>query len=291
MTVLYVILLAIIQGITEFLPVSSFGHLCIAENFMGMQHGPGVLLETMLHLGTLAAVFMTFQKDIRHILYEAFDMTFDLIGNASLYIHNRRTGDNLHYAKIVNSTYRKFTVLILLSTVPTVLLGYTSRRLVTLAAESRLVPGAGILITGIILLVIDLSRAGGSKTARDASYSSAMWIGICQGLSVFPGLSRSGMTISAGLMSGYSRSFAVKYSYIMSIPAIIGAMILELGQFGAAEMTAGLGVTYVLGMVIAAFVGALTIRELLKIVHRGRFRVLAVYCFVIGFVSLVISYM
>ena len=118
-----------------------------------------------------------------------------------------------------------------------------------------------------------------------------MWIGICQGLSVFPGLSRSGMTISAGLMSGYSRSFAVKYSYIMSIPAIIGAMILELGQFGSDEMTAGLGVTYVLGMVIAAFVGALTIRGLLKIVHRGKFRVLAVYCFVIGFVSLVISYM
>ena len=99
------------------------------------------------------------------------------------------------------------------------------------------------------------------------------------------------MTISAGLMSGYSRSFAVKYSYIMSIPAIIGAMILELGQFGSDEMTAGLGVTYVLGMVIAAFVGALTIRGLLKIVHRGKFRVIAVYCFVIGFVSLVISYM
>ena len=95
MTVLYVILLAVIQGITEFLPVSSFGHLCIIENFLGMDHGPGVLLEAMLHFGTLAAVLFTFQKDIRHILYETLDILMDLVGNASLFIHNKRTGSHL----------------------------------------------------------------------------------------------------------------------------------------------------------------------------------------------------
>lgn len=290
MTVLYVILLAIIQGITEFLPVSSFGHLCIVENLLGMEHGSGVLLEVMLHVGTLAAVFMTFQKDIRHIFLDALDMFFDLIGNVNLYIHNKRKGTDLHYARIINTTYRRFTVLVLVSTIPTVLLGYTARRLVVLAAGSRLVPGAGILITGIILLVIDLGRAGGKKTARDAGYSSAMWIGICQGLSVFPGLSRSGMTISAGLMSGFSHSFAVKYSYIMSIPAVIGAMIMELGQFGSNEMTLGLGFTYVFGMILSGLVGCLTIWTLLRIVHKGRFRIFAFYCFIIGFISLVLNF-
>ena len=100
MTVLYIILLAIVQGITEFLPVSSFGHLCFVQNLLGMEHGPGVLLETMLHLGTLAAIFMTFQKDIRHLAFEALDMFMDLIGNANLYIHNRRTGEQLHYTRI-----------------------------------------------------------------------------------------------------------------------------------------------------------------------------------------------
>ena len=96
--------------------------------------------------------------------------------------------------------------------IPTALLGYTARRLVVLAADSVLIPSAGLLVTGIVLLVIDLARTGGTKAAKDANLSDAMWIGLCQGISVFPGLSRSGLTISAGLMSGFSRTFAVKYS-------------------------------------------------------------------------------
>ena len=290
MIVLYIILLAIVQGITEFLPVSSFGHLCFLQNILGMDHGPGVLLEVMLHFGTLAAVFMTFQKDIRRLFVESIEMFMDLIGNASLYIHNRRTGDHLRYTKIICNVYRKFAVLLMLSMVPTMFIGYTARRLVAMSVSSKLIPGVGILITGILLLVIDLSQVGGTKAAKDASFSNAMWIGICQGLSVFPGFSRSGMTISAGLMSGFSRSFAVKYSYILSVPAIIGAMIMELGQFGSADMTVGLGFSYVFGMIIAAVVGSLTIRACLKLVHHGKFRYFAYYCFIAGILVLVSNY-
>nr|WP_295287251.1 undecaprenyl-diphosphate phosphatase [uncultured Blautia sp.] len=290
MIVLYIILLAIVQGITEFLPVSSFGHLCFLQNILGMDHGPGVLLEVMLHFGTLAAVFMTFQKDIRRLFVESIEMFMDLIGNASLYIHNRRTGDHLRYTKIICNVYRKFAVLLMLSMVPTMFIGYTARRLVAMSVSSKLIPGVGILITGIILLVIDLSQVGGTKAAKDASFSNAMWIGICQGLSVFPGFSRSGMTISAGLMSGFSRTFAVKYSYILSVPAIIGAMIMELGQFGSADMTVGLGFSYVFGMIIAAVVGSLTIRACLKLVHHGKFRYFAYYCFIAGILVLVSNY-
>lgn len=290
MTVLYIILLAIVQGITEFLPVSSFGHLTFVQNILGMDRGPGVLLEAMLHLGTLAAVFMTFQKDIRRLFVESLEMFMDLIGNANLYIHNRRTGDQLHYAKIISNIYRKFAVLLMLSMVPTMFLGYTARRLVEMSASSKLIPGVGILITGILLLVIDLSQVGGTKAAKDASFANSMWIGICQGLSVFPGLSRSGLTISAGLMSGFSRTFAVKYSYILSIPAIIGATIMELGQFGSADMTVGLGFSYVLGMIIAAVVGSLVIRGCLKLVHNGKFRIFAYYCFIAGIIALIANY-
>lgn len=290
MTVLYIILLAIIQGITEFLPVSSFGHLCILENFFGMEHNAGVLLEAMLHIGTLGAVFMIFQKDIRHLFFEILDMGMDIIGNIHLYIHNKRTGKQLRYAKIISNTYRKFAVLLLVSMIPTAFLGYTARRLVVLAADSTLISSAGLLITGIILLVIDLGRAGGTKAAKDANFSDAMWIGICQGISVFPGLSRSGLTISAGLMNGFSRTFAVKYSYILSIPAIFGSLLLELGQFGSSGMTVGLGFSYVLGMIIAGIVAFFTIRYCLKLVHKGKFRVFAVYCFVIGFATLVMNY-
>lgn len=290
MIVLYVILLAVAQGILEFLPVSSFGHLCILQNLFGMKQGPGALLEVMLHFGTMAAVILVFWKDIRRIGLETLGMVMDLIGNLSLYIHNKRTGDKLRYAKIISSTYRKFAALIWLSMVPTAMIGYTARRLVSLAAASKLIPGAGILITGILLLVVDFSRLGGKKAARDADFGSAMWIGICQGLSVFPGLSRSGLTISAGLICGFTRSFAVKYSYILSIPAIFGAIIMELGQFGSAEMTIGLGFTYILGMLIAAAVGYFTIHTLLRLVNKGRLCYFAYYCFLIGFLTLIGNY-
>lgn len=270
--------------------MSSFGHLCILENFFGMEHNAGVLLEAMLHVGTLGAVFMTFQKDIRHVFFEILDMFMDIVGNIHLYLYNRKTGKQLHYARIISNTYRKFAVLLLVSMIPTMFLGYTARRLVVLAADSVLIPSAGLLITGILLLVIDLSRAGGARTAKEATFSNAMWIGICQGLSVFPGLSRSGLTISAGLMSGFSRTFAVKYSYILSIPAILGSLIMELGQFGSSSMTVGLGFAYVFGMIISGIVAFFAIRYCLKLVHKGRFRIFAIYCFVIGFATLLMNY-
>ena len=157
--------------------------------------------------------------------------------------------------------------------------------------EGDLIKQMGILITGVILLVVDLSGIGGSKAARDANYGNAMWIGICQGLAVFPGLSRSGLTISAGLFGGFSRTFAVKYSYILSIPAIVGALIVELGEFGSPEMTVGMGFTYVLGMIISAVVGYFVIRFLLRLVQKGKFRYFAFYCFLAGFLSLMTGYL
>ena len=181
--------------------------------------------------------------------------------------------------------------MLLLSMIPTVAIGFTARRLVPLAAASRLIPGAGILITGVVLLVADLSRLGGNKAARDADYGSAMWIGICQGLSVFPGLSRSGLTISTGLMGGFSRTFAVKYSYILSIPAVTGALVMELGEFAAPEMTVGMGFAYIFGMIISGVTGCFVIRFLLKIVQKGKLRHFAYYCFFAGFVSLALSYL
>ena len=290
MIVLYIILLAIVQGITEFLPVSSFGHLCFVQNILGMEHGPGVLMEVMLHVGTLAAIFMTFQKDIRRLAVESIEMFMDVIGNANLYIHNRRTGDELHYAKIISNIYRKFAVLLMVSMIPTMFLGYTARRLVAMSAASKLLPGVGILITGIILLVIDLSQVGGTKAAKDASFSNAMWIGICQGLSVFPGISRLGLTVCAALLCGYSRKFAVRFSVFMSLPAIVGAFFTEVKYFGASEMTIGLGFASVFAMVIAGFVGCFVIRSMLQMTQKTKLRNFAYYSFVAGAVALAVNF-
>ena len=290
MSPLLAILLGIIQGITEFLPVSSFGHLATVEKLFGAERQAGVLFEVMLHTGTLAAIFVFFWSDLKRIGEELLGMAMDLAGNLNLYIHNRRTGEHLHYAKIVYGTYRKFAALILVSSVPTAVLGYTCRRLAAKAAVSPLLPGICFLITGIFLLVTDLSQAGMNKTPKEAGYDSAMWMGICQGLSVFPGISREGMTICAGLLCGLSRKFAVKYSFIMSVPAVAGALVLELGQFASPGMTVGLGFTYILGMLTAAVTGFFTIRFLLVILQKTKLRYFAFYCFLAGIIALVINY-
>ena len=166
MSVLYAILLGALQGITEFLPVSSFGHVRMVESILGIETGSGVLFETLLHVGTLAAVFYVFQKDIRRIGMELLDMIMDIVGNVNLYIHNRRTGEDLHYAKVVTGAYRKFTALVVVSAVPTFFLGYAARNLVSMAAKSPVAPGIFLLLTGVFLIVVDFSGCGGKKTKR-----------------------------------------------------------------------------------------------------------------------------
>ena len=221
MIVVYLILLAVIQAVTEFLPVSSMGHLCVLEGLLGIDHGTGLLLEVILHLGSAAAIVFLFRRELKKIGVELLGMFMDIIGNLNLYIHNKRTGSNLNYAKIVTGTYRKFTALLVISMIPTVLLGFTGRRLALVAADLPIVPGIGFLLTGILLLVTDLNKSGGTKGPREASYDSAMWIGICQGLAVFPGISRMGLTLCAALLCGYNRKFAVRFSASNSVSAFL----------------------------------------------------------------------
>ena len=291
MIVVYLILLAIIQAVTEFLPVSSTGHLCVLEQLLGMDHGTGLLLEAMLHLGTAGAIIFLFRKELKKTGLELVGMFMDILGNVNLYIHNRRTGESLGYARIVTGTYRKFGVLLVISMIPTVLLGFTGRRLALLAADSQIVPGIGFLLTGVLLLVTDLNRSGGMKGPREASYDSAMWIGICQGLAVFPGISRMGFTLCAALLCGYSRKFAVRFSVFMSLPAIVGAFFVEVGNFGAAEMTVGLGFAYVFAAVVAGFIGCLMIRTAINMSQKVKLRYFAYYSFAAGMIALAVNYM
>lgn len=290
MSFLEAVVLAIIQGITEFLPVSSLGHLALAENLMEIDRGPQMLYEAMLHLGTLAAVILAFYKDVKKVFFSFIGMCTDLVGNIYLYFQNKKGNGNYHYAKIISNSYRKLALLIMVSMIPTAMLGYSVRNIVAKTMDSPLLAGAGILITGIVLIVIDFSNAGGEKGIREASYEHAMWMGICQGISVFPGFSRSGLSISAALLSGLNRKFAVKFSYLMSIPAIIGAFFSQILNFGSPEMTVGLGFTYVFGMILAAAVGTLTIRIMLKLVNNIRFRYFSYYCFVVGLATLFVYY-
>ena len=174
--------------------------------------------------------------------------------------------------------------------IPTALLGISSRRLAVVAGASPICQGIGFLISGIILLVTDLNNSGGEKGPREASWDSAMWIGICQGLSVFPGISRLGLTVCAALLCGYSRKFALLFSIFMSLPAVIGAFFTEIGYFGAASMTVGMIFASIFAMLLAGVAGCLVIRFMVQLVQKTKFRYFAVYSFAIGVIVLLCNY-
>lgn len=285
MSFLYAILMGIIQGITEFLPVSSFGHLVIFQQFTGFTPDTGLLLEAMLHLGTLTALILVFQKDVKQILLESCRMIYDLIQNVKIYINNKKTGEDESYRRIVRTSYRKFVVLLLVSSIPTFLLGFLSRNLAQMVSESVLFAGIGLLLTGILLFVADFVPVAG-KTPGEITYDRAMWIGICQGLSVFPGISRFGITLTTSRMFGMGKKFGLKYSLMLSIPAILGAVVVELPNFGSADMTIALGFSYVLGAVVAGLVGFLCIRRMVSWVRKKRLRIFAYYCFLVGIIAI-----
>ena len=177
-------------------------------------------------------------------------------------------------------------LLVIVSTIPTGIIGIIGKDMVEMASKLLIVPGICLVITSILLFIADAAKSG-EKLPKDISYSNAFIIGIVQGVATLPGISRSGSTITACLLSGFNRSFAVKYSFLMSIPAILGAMLLELKDFSMVALSASEIVSYVVGMVIAGVVGYICIKTMLVVVRNKKFKIFGIYCLVIGIISII----
>lgn len=280
------ILLGLVQGITEFLPVSSSGHLAILRNLFGIELQDGSFFDVMLHLGTMMAICAVFRKDLIRMLKESVNIVMDMIYNLKILIHNKKEQDARRYKKIIHNNYRKFTVMVLVSTVPTAIIGYAAQELVNIAGMTLIAPGVCLILNAGLLLVADVVEAG-KKVPKDAAYTNAFVVGIAQGLAVMPGLSRAGITILACLLNGFDRRFAVKYSFIMSIPAIMGAMILELTRISAQTTAMSQIAVYLVGTIIAGITGYVCIRKMLVIVRKKQFKGFSLYCLVIGILAIV----
>ncbi|MBE5936628.1 MAG: undecaprenyl-diphosphate phosphatase [Lachnospiraceae bacterium] len=286
MTLLNAILLGLLQGLAEFLPISSSGHLAIFEVLFKVENA-GMVFDILLHLGTLLAIFVAYWKDIKMLVVEGFLIVFGTIGNAGRFIINITRKDNkLTYNQIINTPYRKFVVLVIVSTIPTGIIGIVLKDIIDAASSSLLVTGTCLLITGLMLIVSDMVQPG-KKKPNQVKYREAGIIGIVQGLATFPGISRSGSTITACLLCGFDKSFAVKYSFIMSIPAVMGAAILELKDFGEVAVTSTELVYYGIGTLVAAVVGYICIKTMLVVVRGKKFKYFAYYCFAIGLFSII----
>lgn len=285
MSIIQSVFLGIVQGLTEFLPVSSSGHLSILRNLFGIEADGGLLFDAIMHLGTLVAILLVFRKDLFRMGREILCMGRDLIYNGRIFLHNKRDRDARRYRKMVHNNYRRFAVMVLISTIPTAVIGYVSSELVQIAGTTLIAPGVCLILNSGLLLVADVVEAG-KKVPKDISFTNAFFIGMAQGISVLPGLSRSGTTITACLISGYDRRFAVRYSFIMSIPAVIGATVYELCSLGADRVNFTQMAIYLIGAVAAGAAGYFSIRKMLSIVRKKKFKGFALYCLIVGIAAI-----
>lgn len=290
MTLLQSIVMGLIQGLTEFLPVSSSGHLAIFKILFGVETDTGILFDILLHVGTLIAVFVVYYKDIARLIIEFIRIVADGLFNLKVLVFRILKKEEGAYRRIIVNSYRKFVLLIIVATIPTGIIGYLGADLVSICSEFLIIPGICLLITAVLLFVSD-RIPDGTKRPKQVTFTNAFVIGICQGLATMPGISRSGTTITACVISGFDRKFAVKYSFILSIPAILGALVLQLKDIGTVTFAAGELRNYLIGMIVAAVVGYICMKTLLVIVKKKKFTYFGFYCVAAGIVAIAGSFL
>ncbi len=264
------IILGIIQGLTEFLPVSSSGHLVLGQIFFGITQSQ-LVFDISVHMGTLLAVLVVYASDIIAMLTSVTRFFLKAIlfkPVVSLF----KEDENLQMAGVI-----------IIGSIPTAIIGLGLKQFEHVLFTSKILVGCMLIVTGTILWISRHYYYTGSKKSR-LGINKALVIGIVQGIAVIPGISRSGSTIATGMFLGLDRHKAAKFSFLLSIPAILGAQVLSIKDM----MTLGISIDSVtIYATIASFItGLIALKILLTLVHSGRFHLFAPYCWLIG--SLVI---
>ncbi|WP_124101068.1 undecaprenyl-diphosphate phosphatase [Ruminococcus sp. Marseille-P6503] len=265
---------AIIQGLTEFLPVSSSGHLSLFQHFTGKSGEGALMYSAVLHLGTLVAVFFAFKKTIIALIKEFFVMLRDIF-----------TG-KFKWREM--NPERRMIVMIVISTACLIPF-YLFKDWFTGIAEDKSIFAEGLcfLYTAGLLFMSD-KCVKGKKTPKNITAGNAVTVGFFQGVALLPGVSRSGSTISAGLFSGFSRETAVQYSFILGIPAILGGCAVEIKD-AVGEKAAASVPECIIGFIVAAIVGVCAIKLVNWLVKTDKFKIFGYYTFILGIIVIVVS--
>lgn len=251
MNIIQALILGIIQGITEWLPISSSGHLVLAQQYFGLD--VPLAFDVILHLGTLLVVFIVFWKDILEIAKSSLKFRWD---------------ENT-----------KLLLFIIIGTIPIALVGFFFRDFIKSLFESVLAVGIALLVTGTVLFLTKFT-----KDKTKLNWWKALIVGIAQAFALIPGISRSGSTISAGLYLGIKREKIAKFSFLMFIPAMIGATILEIGEIVNVEL-----MPTIVGTLTSIIVGYISLKWLLKIIQKGKFHYFSYYCWILGIITIIIA--
>jgi undecaprenyl-diphosphatase len=267
---LYAVLLGIIQGLTEFLPVSSSGHLVLAQHLFGMTE-PELLFDISLHIGTLLAICLVFYREIQSILTTLLRLPLLLKSAGGL---RSLLSDNANV---------RLTAMIIAGSVPTAIIGVLFHQVTDQLFGTVWIVGVMLLITGTFLW---LTRLTGSirRPLERMTFKDALMIGLVQGLAILPGISRSGSTISAALFLGVDREVAGRYSFLLSVPAILGALLMSLNS---SSLNTSVPISMMLlGAATAGLVGYVALKLLMRLVKQGRLYRFAPYCWILGLAAL-----
>lgn len=274
MSLFNALMLGIIQGVAEFLPISSSGHLSIAQNLLGLgvEGTDDVFFDVLLHLGTLAAVFVAYWSDIKDMVLEFFRTIGDI-----------RRGS---MPKDIPPA-RRLILLIIVGTLPLFLVLPIQDVVEGLYSNTYFV-GAALLVTGALLFACDRIRKG-RKNEKSTTIGDVLIIGVGQAIATCPGISRSGMTISTGCFCGLERRFAVRFAFLLSIPAVLGANVLHITDVVSTGIDTSLIPAYILGVAAAAVSGYLSIRLVRMVADKGKFGAFCYYCWAVGILTLVLT--
>ncbi len=248
-------ILGLIQGLTEFLPISSTGHLYLGRNLFDLNEA-GLLLDTMLHIGTLLAVFIFYKHE---------------------------------FIKVLKNPFGKLTWLLVIGTIPAVVVGLTFKDYFDSISKTGITIGWEFLLTGCLLWYAETIEQGRRKM-EDISYVDAFFIGSFQAAAIFPALSRSGLTIAAALIRKLDRETAAYFSFLLSTPAIVGAIVLQLGDLldGQGEQIALSSLA--VGVLSSAIFGYIAVKWMIQYLKNHSLKIFAVYVWIIGGVILVLQF-
>ncbi|MDR2664790.1 MAG: undecaprenyl-diphosphate phosphatase [Oscillospiraceae bacterium] len=276
MTLWMSILLGLVQGITEFLPVSSSGHLSILQNLLRLGYSAenNLLFDVLVHLGTLVSVCLTFRKDLR-----------SMVADTAEFIRERRDGEH-DEARLRPSV--RLVVMIVVGTLPLLVAAVFMSKLALLFSQTWFI-GIMLIITGALVSVSNKIAGSGGKNDRTTSLRDVFIIGLSQAVALIPGLSRSGTTIAVGLARGLRRDFAVRFSLLLSIPAVVGSFVVTLFSALREGVDFKLFPIYVVGAAISAVVGLFSIRVLRRITVSGKMKAVSYYCWAVGALAIILT--
>ena len=275
MTIIKALILGLIQGVSEFLPISSSGHLSIAGRLMGFDPEADSLLSfnILLHVATLAAVFIVYRNDIWEMIKAFFGMCKDLF-----------TGKGLRLKEFL---YRRLIVMLIVATLPATVAAFVLGDII----ENPQLWQIGIfLIITAILLFLSEKLAGGNTDLEKMSSKRAFGVGCFQALGTLPGISRSGSTIVGGLFCGLDKKTAVRFSFLMSIPAILGALVLDIKDIFTAPSQTLSFLPVIVGMITAAVSGYFAIKFLLRLVEKSKLSYFSIYCTLAGIFAIILNF-